>query len=214
MQGRLTELRKAAGYKSAKDFAVALGMPATTYSRYEACPEKIPLRVAWLLADRFGVTIDQVVGRDKEAHGDPRGDVQRTFDALELRSKEEAHDFLAWLADRDARRAEDITLRAQTRWEAIAMRVDRAYLARLTEETSALLVNSTDEELRDGFEELARSWVVGAEHPLNPFAPEVVDETALGEVMAAYDRTHGSFEMADGMRISWSRENTGAGRED
>ena len=70
-------------------------MPATTYSRYEACPEKIPLRVAWLLADRFGVTIDQVVGRDKEAHGDPRGDVQRTFDALELRSKEEAHDFTA-----------------------------------------------------------------------------------------------------------------------
>ena len=31
----LAELRKAAGYRSSRDFAAVLGIPATTYSRYE-----------------------------------------------------------------------------------------------------------------------------------------------------------------------------------
>ena len=31
----LADLRRAAGYRSSKDFAAVLGIPATTYSRYE-----------------------------------------------------------------------------------------------------------------------------------------------------------------------------------
>ena len=31
----LADLRKAAGYRSSRDFAAVLGIPATTYSRYE-----------------------------------------------------------------------------------------------------------------------------------------------------------------------------------
>ena len=59
----LQRLRRAAGYRTAKDFAAVLDIPASTYARYETQPEtpesSIPLRAAWLIAD----SIDLVVGR-------------------------------------------------------------------------------------------------------------------------------------------------------
>ena len=35
----LQRLRREAGYRSAKDFAAVLGIPASTYARYERQPE-------------------------------------------------------------------------------------------------------------------------------------------------------------------------------
>ena len=64
----LAHLRKDAGYKSAKEFADRLGMPASTYARYENQPETpetgIPIKAAWLIADALDCTIDRVVGRE------------------------------------------------------------------------------------------------------------------------------------------------------
>lgn len=66
----LADLRKAAGYRSSKEFAAVLGIPATTYSRYErnlADPESgIPLRAAWAIADKLNCSIDAVVGRSSD----------------------------------------------------------------------------------------------------------------------------------------------------
>lgn len=63
----LAELRKAAGYRSSKEFAATLGIPATTYSRYErtlANPESsVPLRAAWAIADKLNCSIDAIIGR-------------------------------------------------------------------------------------------------------------------------------------------------------
>jgi len=53
---------------------------------------------------------------------------------------------------------------------------------------------------------LTRAWVIGAKGPLNRFAPQVRDEAALEEVMAAYDRMHGSVVDDHGMLVSWSQE--------
>ncbi len=199
MPGRLTELRKQAGYSTAKDFAAAIGVPATTYGRYESQPEKIPMRAAWELADRFGVTIDQIVGRDDEHHGDPRGQEQRSFDALSDRSQEEARDLMAWLADRDEREARDTAAKAEARWEVVEEGFERWYLAHLPEgrdgRPDPTLLADPD-RLRAGFEALARDWLVGSERPMNPYAPEVTDEAAVDAVMAAYDRAHGRREGA------------------
>lgn len=63
----LLQLRVEGGYGSAKAFAVHVGIPVTTYSRYERAEEGpacgIPLANAWLLADALGTSIDVVVGR-------------------------------------------------------------------------------------------------------------------------------------------------------
>ena len=69
----LARLRRAAGYRSANEFARSLGIPVSTYARYErnaGGPDSgIPLKAAWLIADRLNATIDEVVGRGEVADG-------------------------------------------------------------------------------------------------------------------------------------------------
>lgn len=61
-------LRREAGYRSAKDFAEQLGIPCSTYARYERAVEGpecgIPLPAAWQIAEALGCSIDLVVGRE------------------------------------------------------------------------------------------------------------------------------------------------------
>lgn len=101
----LQRLRREAGFKNAKDFAKALGIPASTYGRYERAEEGpdcgIPLTSAWAIADELGVSIDLVVGReDIDA---PRPD---TLDDRARRLSREGRrmleDYLDYLESRDA----------------------------------------------------------------------------------------------------------------
>ena len=207
MAKRLQELRREAGFSTAKEFAESMGIPPTTYTRYESQPGKIPLRTAWSLADHFGVSIDEVVGRASPRRENVRGEEQRAFDELLPRSQEEVRDFMGFLAERDAREEGRSRRLEMRRWDAIASRIERAFLAGIAESDStdgvSLLLATTDGELRDAYEEFARGWVVGAERPLNPLAPEKRDEEAMGEVMAAYDRAHETSEPDD-MGVEWS----------
>lgn len=89
MASTLLLLRRQAGYKSSRDFAEKIGVPAPTYTRYESNPDKIPLRNAWAIADELGCSIDAVVGRcgfdDVMAN---RGQVQIEYDALSEEGRE------------------------------------------------------------------------------------------------------------------------------
>lgn len=64
----LQRLRREAGYRSAKEFAAVVNIPASTYARYENRPDGadkgMPLAAAWIIADKLGCTIDAVVGRE------------------------------------------------------------------------------------------------------------------------------------------------------
>lgn len=100
----LADLRKAAGYRSSRDFAAVLGIPATTYSRYErtlADPESgIPLRAAWAIADKLHCSIDAVVGRD-EADDTQGRDLNAAYRTLSDSGKERFDEYLQFLAFRD-----------------------------------------------------------------------------------------------------------------
>ena len=98
MASALLELRKQAGFRNAKDFAAAEGIAEATYARYESSPEKIPLKSAWQLADRFGVSIDIIVGREHVDVSALRGEVQDAYDALCYRLEQV---FLARLEESD-----------------------------------------------------------------------------------------------------------------
>ena len=101
----LAELRKAAGYRSSRDFAAVLGIPATTYSRYErtlADPESgIPLRAAWAIADKLHCSIDAVVGRD-DADDSQGRDLNAAYRTLSDSGKERFDEYLQFLAFRDS----------------------------------------------------------------------------------------------------------------
>ena len=104
----LQRLRRAAGYRSAKDFAAVLGIPASTYARYERQPEgpecAIPLSSAWQIADALGCSIDLVVGReDIDAAGAPTLDDRVA--ALSLNGQEMLRGVLGYLVQLDAAKA-------------------------------------------------------------------------------------------------------------
>ena len=96
----LADLRRAAGYRSSKDFAAVLGIPATTYSRYErtlADPDSgVPLRAAWAIADKLSCTIDAVVGRDAADDANGR-DLNALYRSLSEDGKKRLDDFLLFL---------------------------------------------------------------------------------------------------------------------
>lgn len=100
----LQRMRREAGFRSAKDFAERVGIPMSTYARYERAgdgPEcGIPLPSAWAIADALGCSIDLVVGReDIDASG---GDsIQDRVKALSRTGREMHDDYLRFLEFRE-----------------------------------------------------------------------------------------------------------------
>lgn len=103
--GPLAALRKAAGYRSAREFAGVAGIPVHTYYRWERSsgdPESsLPVKGAWALADALGCTIDAIVGRsDVVADGGGR-DLNAAYQALSESGKERLDEYLQFLGFRD-----------------------------------------------------------------------------------------------------------------
>ena len=152
MASALLELRKQAGFKNAKDYAAAEGIAEATYARYESSPEKIPLKSAWQLADRFGVPIDVIVGRRAVDVASLRGRVQEAYEALSERSRASLDDYLAFLAQRDEREAREREAREHRRYDAVCYRLEQVFLAGLEEDDPNLFAFGTGERMRAAFE--------------------------------------------------------------
>lgn len=153
MASTLQELRKEAGYRTAKEFAVAIDVPATTYSRYEANPERIPLSAAWKIADVLGCSIDAVVGREHVEVSEMRGDFQRFYDALSPDSRRLMDAFRDFLASReesaaDARRAEE-----ERRYDEFARYYEKLFLQAAEDDPDLrdVAVFGTDDARRQAF---------------------------------------------------------------
>ena len=104
----LQRLRRQTGYRSAKDFAEALGIPGSTYARYERAGDGagcgIPLPAAWQIADALGCSIDLVVGREDIDAPEPEG-IQPRYDALSPEGRNLVDSYLSYveLGERAAR---------------------------------------------------------------------------------------------------------------
>ena len=59
----LQELRKKAGFKSARAFAEHVGIPCDTYTKYEQGATNMTLLQAWEFADILHCTLDELAGR-------------------------------------------------------------------------------------------------------------------------------------------------------
>lgn len=189
MASALLELRKQAGFRNAKDFAAAEGIAEATYARYESSPEKIPLKSAWQLADRFGVSIDVIVGREHVDVSAMRGEVQDAYDALSEQSQASVSDYLAFLAQRDARDAREREAEARRRYDALCYRLEQVFLARLEESDPDLFAFGAGEKLREAFESYLNERADERQEP------EV--RASVEQIMAAYDRAHGTLRYGD-----------------
>ena len=192
MASSLLELRRQAGYATAKEFAQEAGIAEATYARYESSPEKIPTKAAWQLADRFGVSIDVIVGHADVDVAALKGDVQAVFDHLSARSQASALDYLMFLAKRDEDEARAEREEELRRYDAVCYRMEQLFLAKLERNDEGLFSFGTPEQLREAF----RGYVEQrADERQDPGVRDSVEQ-----IMAAYDRTHGSLR-AGGMTL-------------
>lgn len=155
MASTLQDLRKQAGYRTAKEFAEALEVPATTYSRYEQSPEKIPLSAAWNIADHLGCSIDAVVGREEVDVDSMRGDAQRYYDTLSEDSRDLTDMFMAMLRGRDNSRERWRRAREEDRHVQYARYYERLFLQSVNtdSELGDIVIFGSDDQRREAFRE-------------------------------------------------------------
>ena len=71
MKTQLQRIRKSRGYKSAKEFALHIGMSPNTYTGHEQ-GKPFDLEKAWEYADALDCSLDELVGRSRpRKFGDP-----------------------------------------------------------------------------------------------------------------------------------------------
>ena len=102
----LKEIRKAAGFKTAREFAEVMGIPPTTYARYEQKLDHIPMPNAIRMADYLNVTLDSLVGRVCGSEVEV-GEQQRLYDLLSPRGKARVDEFMAYQQWLDGRFSDD-----------------------------------------------------------------------------------------------------------
>ena len=197
MASTLLLLRRQAGYRSSRDFAEKIGVPAPTYTRYESNPDKIPLKNAWAIADELGCTIDAVGGRvgfdDVMAN---RGEVQIEYDALSDEGRELMDDMREVVQLREARRAER---RRQQEGAAYAILCSR-YLVLMAEEYDSKAEHIGDHGEYDdetGYRYAFEEFVTRRAEQKRERAGEQGDEAAaqrdaetVEHIMEAFDRIH------------------------
>lgn len=93
----IQELRRDAGFRSAREFAEACGFSPSSLARYEKDPAAVPVKSAWTMADVLGCSIDDVVGRDEPTTADLRGEIQTRYDELPPSLKSSLDDYLGFL---------------------------------------------------------------------------------------------------------------------
>lgn len=70
MKTNLQNIRKNAGYRSARAFAEHIGMPVATYTDYEQGRRSFTLEKAWEFADELHCTLDELAGREFHPPGE------------------------------------------------------------------------------------------------------------------------------------------------
>lgn len=187
MAKTLQQIRKDAGFRSAREFAESAGVPVSTYTRYEQQPDTIPLKAAWELADRFGCSIDAIVGRTEPAPDAMRGEVQRFHDSLSESNKKLHDEFMAFLAVRETdERARIAESEERRRW-AMFETMETLFMVSVVQ--SGKLLDSafaSAEDKRDQFEAFVKQCV--DEGKIKPV--RVDGKEAVEGYMADYDEMH------------------------
>ena len=210
MASNLLELRRAAGYKNASEFALVHKMSVSTYTRYESSPDKIPMGAARQLADIFGTTIDAIVDREAPDPACMRGEVQLEYDGLTPEARALADELREFVLMKDEKIRERRRREEERPYEALCYQYERQMLAEMGEGAAfgELVAFDSAEAARATFESFLQEQAAKKRGKLPTKAQKIVDDQVIEKIMAAYDRTHGEFEL-DGTHVLWSSADHG-----
>ena len=107
MKTTLQEMRRKAGFKSARAFAESIPMNPVTYTQYEQGIRNFTLEKAWEFADLLGCSLDELAGRQWPPEGASASADPGARPARQLRpaQRRRTHDCLETVASM-ARRAD------------------------------------------------------------------------------------------------------------
>jgi transcriptional regulator with XRE-family HTH domain len=184
MAKNIQDLRREAGYRSAKDFAAAMGIALSTYNRYENQPEAIPLKQAWAIADFLGCSIDMVVGREPVSAEGMRGDVQKFYDELSEDGRELMDDMMELVALREEKADRRRAREERRQYERVCSYYEMLFVQKLDgdPELAHVTLFGEPEDMRRGFESFVKDKTASGK---KGDAEEVLRKT-----MDAYDRIH------------------------
>lgn len=104
----LQRLRRAAGYRTASEFADSCRIPMSTYCRYERQggegqrAEGIPMHNAVVMADKLGCSLDLLIGREPiEPVKQGRDTLDARVSRLSRSGREMHEDFMRYLEFRE-----------------------------------------------------------------------------------------------------------------
>jgi transcriptional regulator with XRE-family HTH domain len=159
MARNLKDLRRAAGFRSGREFAEAMGINQTTYRRYEQQPDGIPLKQAWAIADRLGCSIDMVVGREPVSVEDMRGDVQKLYDGLDQVARRQFDDYVEFTRFKASKARRQRELERRRKAESYLRYYERLFYLECERDprTADLVVFGSPDEVRAAFEGFLRT---------------------------------------------------------
>ena len=214
MASNLLELRRAAGFRNANDFAEAHGIPSSTYARYESNPDKIPMERAWQLADILGTTIDAIVGRETPDPAGARGEVQLEYDGLTPEARALADELREFVLMKDEKIRERRRREEERPFEALCYQYEQQMLSQMREGAGfgELVAFESAEAARTAFESFLQEQAARKRGRFSTKLQELNDNATIKKIMAAYDRTHGEYDF-EGMHVLWSTVDLGAALE-
>ncbi len=198
----LAEIRKEAGYRSARAFAEELGVPTATYSRYELTPDKIPMQAAWRIADFLGCPIDTVVGRAAPLADNQRGEVQRWYDNLSSDSQRLFNEFRQFIGFREESVQRRLEAEEDERYRRYARHYERLFMqsADTGTELADVVIFGSPEQRRAAFREFLEQRVAqrrASEADLpqpedaDPEERAQRDRDVIDRILEAYDEMAG-----------------------
>ena len=200
-ENSLRRLRRAAGFSSAKAFAESVGIPAPTYAKYEQIvdgPETpMPIKNAWVIADKLGCTIDAIVGREEIPEGSEQANVQAMYNGLTPATRALFDEFMEFALAKDEKEKRKAQQQQDDTYREVAEGYIRdLYALAATDRryTSRVLFGSPD-DARDAFECFARQKEV---------------ERISGQLVEMFDRQidrDGGIKVTDdGVQLLINRE--------
>jgi transcriptional regulator with XRE-family HTH domain len=165
MAKTIQDLRRERGYRSAREFADALGISPSSMSRYDNQPDAIPTKVAWAMADKLGCSIDEVVGRQHVTAGG--SDLQDLYDGLLPETRALVDEFLEFARQRDERARKDRKAEEDAKNDRLCRFHERMFLQSLYERTDfgELGAFETPEKEREAFERFLEDQAAAKRKP-------------------------------------------------
>ena len=156
MAKTIKDLREEKGYRSAREFADAVGIATSSMSRYDRDPETIPMKHAIAMANLLGCSIDEIVGRAPVTSG--RNELQDFYDGLLPETRALMDDFIEFARAKDEKTRRQHKADEDRKYEGLCRFHERMFLQGVYENSSfdGLVAFATPAEERVAFEQYLR----------------------------------------------------------